>query len=139
MIRHPWPFRQRSKHNIFFKRCVLASGMLSSNQDDLFDEIADSRRTWQLPIALHQSYPLRCPWQVVGTSCAVLELPSMTPGRWSAMSAVRLQCLRYYHSARELFNERAEFFFVAFDGTRLGKKDVLQIALISPDTGKAVF
>ena len=55
------------------------------------------------------------------------------------MSAVRLQCLRYYHSARELFNERAEFFFVAFDGTRLGKKDVLQIALISPDTGKAVF
>ena len=55
------------------------------------------------------------------------------------MSAVRLQCLRYYHSARELFNERAEFFSLAFDGTRLGKKDVLQIALISPDTGKAVF
>ena len=55
------------------------------------------------------------------------------------MSAVRLQCLRYLHSARELFNERAEFLSVAFDGTRLGKKDVLQIALTSPDTGKAVF
>jgi hypothetical protein len=66
-------------------------------------------------------------------------LRRLIPGRWSAMSAVRLQCLRYLHSARELFNERAEFLSVAFDGTRLGKKDVLQIALTSPDTGKAVF
>ena len=67
------------------------------------------------------------------------RLQRLIPGRWSAMSAVRLQCLRYWHSARELFNERVEFLSVAFDGTRLGKKDVLQIALTSPDTGKAVF
>jgi hypothetical protein len=67
------------------------------------------------------------------------RLRCLIPGRWSAMSAVRLQCLRYFHSARELFNERVEFLSVAFDGTRLGKKDVLQIALTSPDIGKAVF
>ena len=67
------------------------------------------------------------------------QLQRLIPGRWSAMSAVRLQCLRYYHSARELFNERVEFLSLAFDGTRLGKKDVLQIALTSPDTDKAVF
>ena len=66
-------------------------------------------------------------------------LQRLIPGRWSALSAVRLQCLRYYHSARELFNERVEFLSLAFDGTRLGKKDVLQIALTSPETGKAIF